>query len=453
MIAPRLAMFSAAGWVAAAYILQQMLRLGTSIILAWLLAPELLGIMLLINTLRTGVELLTDVGVGQSIVNSPRGNEPSFYNTAWTVQIIRGFVLFFVALGLSGPVSEIYEDNALHSLLSTVAPIFIVAGFMSTSRFLLQKRMEIRKLALFDLTVAIVGAIVQIAMVVYSPTIWALIWGLLVTSAISTVASFCIIDWRSHKVQWDGDAARSILHFGKWIFFSTLIYFLAMNFDRLYFADAIPIALLGVYGIARTFSETVMLLFQRIASLLIFPRISASDLRGADLRRAIASMRLVILLVIAAGLALSLAVADEFIFMVYDQRYHAAAFFLTVLLFGTWFSILATMSDAMIMGIGKPSGVAISNGAKLAVIVGALPFVLANYGINFALAVFIIAEVARYGALMWQTRREGIGFTRQDMIATITFIILIFVFRELSMLIGFTGGVSEWISQATASYD
>ena len=447
-ITPRVALLGSAGWVTGAYLLQQVLRLGTSIVLAWLLAPELLGIMLLINTLRTGVELLTDVGIGQSIVNNPRGNDPAFYNTAWTVQIIRGFVLFVLAFALSVPVAEMYENSELKTLLPVVAPIFVIAGFMSTSRFLLQKRMEVRKLASFDLALAVVGAVVQIALAAYSPTIWALIWGLLITSAISTVASFFIIDWRNHKLQWDVSAAKSILHFGKWIFLSTLIYFLAMNFDRLYFADVIPIALLGVYGIARTFSETVMLLFARLGNLLIFPKISASEQRGADLRRSVGPMRLATLLVVAAGLAIGMALADEFIFLVYDQRYHAAGFFLTVLLFGTWFSILATMSDAMMMGVGKPSGVAISNGFKLVVLIATLPFVLAQYGINAALAIFVVAEMARYASLMWLKRSAGIGFTRQDILATIVFIILVFVFREITMLIGITGGISEWISQA-----
>jgi O-antigen/teichoic acid export membrane protein len=444
----RLGLFGTAGWVTAAFMLQQIIRLGASIILAWLLAPGLLGTMLLINTLRTGVELLTDVGVGQSIVNNNRGNEPAFYNTAWTIQIIRGVVLTIIALALSMPVAQMYDDTALRYLLPVVAPIFIISGFMSPSRFLLQKRMEIGKLATFDLVVGVAGAAVQIALAAYSPTIWSLIWGLLITTAMSSIASFFIIDWRDHKLHWDMDAAKSIVHFGKWIFVSTLIYFFAMNFDRLYFAEAIPIALLGVYGIARTFSETGMQLFHRISNLLIFPKISASLLRGAELRRSIGPMRMIMLLIIATGLAVGISVADEFIFLVYDERYEAAGFFLTVLLIGTWFAILASISDAMMMGLGKPSSVAISNGAKLAVIVVLLPFLLAKFGINAALAVFVLAEVVRYAALMWQKRQQGIGFARQDIIATAVFLFLAFAFREFTMLVGLTGGVSAWIMQA-----
>ena len=451
-ISSKLALFGSAGWVTGAFILQQILRLGTSILLAWLLAPELLGTMVLINTLRTGVELLTDVGLGQSIVSNPRGNEPAFYNTAWTIQIVRGVALTIIALVLSIPAAELYDNAALRYLLPWVAPIFIIAGGMSTSRFLLQKRMEVRKLANFDLGVAIAGSAVQIALAAYSPTIWALIWGLLLSTAITVMASFYIIDWRDHKIMWDKDAAKSILHFGKWIFVSTLIYFLAMNFDRLYFANAIPIALLGVYGIARTFSETGMMLFQRISNLLIFPKISASALRGADLRRSIGPTRMILILFIATGLAMGIALADSFIYTVYDERYHAAGFFLTVLLVGTWFSTLATISDSIMMGVGKPSGVAFSNGAKLAVIVALLPYLLANYGINAALAVFVLAEVVRYVILMWQKRSQGIGFARQDIIATVIFIALALLFREVTMLVGLTGGIYDWIIQAQTAH-
>ena len=449
---PKLRLFGAAGWVTLAFIIQQALRLGSSIILAWLLAPELLGTMLLINTLRIGVELLTDVGLGQSIVNNPRGGEPAFYNTAWTIQILRGFFLFFVALALTVPIAALYENQELKYLLPAVAPIFIITGVMSTSRFLLQKRMEVRKLATFDLFVSIAGAVVQIAIAVYSPTIWGLIAGMLASSAVTVITSFYLIDWRDHKLQWDKDAVTAILLFGKWIFLSTLIYFLATNFDRLYFADAIPIALLGVYGIARTFSETIMLLFQRIGSLVIFPKISASALRGAELRISIGPMRMALLLVLATGLALGISVADAFIFLVYDERYQAAGFFLTVLLFGTWFSTLATISDAMMMGVGKPSGVAFSNGIKLVILVSTLPSVLANFGINAAMGVFVLVEIVRYAALMLQKRSQGIGFARQDIIATTVFVALAFLFRELSGIVGLTGGVSAWIAQASVSY-
>lgn len=446
----RRSLLGAAGWVSATFIAQQTLRLVSNVVLAWLLAPALLGTMLLINTLRTGGELLTDVGVGQSIVNNPSGNEPAFYNTAWTIQIVRGLILFALAIALTVPIARLYGKAELLILLPAVAPIFIITGLTSPARFLLQKRLEVRKLALFDLAAALFGTAVQIGLALYTPTIWALVWGLLIGTAGPAVASFFLIDWRSHRLRWEKEAVRAVLHFGKWVFLSSLIYFLAMNFDRLYFADAIPIALLGVYGIARTFADTITLLFQRMGSLLIFPKVSASQQRGFDLQRAIRPIRLATLLVAATGLALAVALADRFIYLIYDERYHAAGFFLSILLVGSWFGILATMADAMMMGVGKPSGVALSNGTKLVVIAVALPLLLPRYGMNAALFTFVIADAVRYAMLAWRKRGVGLSFLRQDAALTLFFLVLIFLFREATMLAGLTEGVGSWLAQVGA---
>ena len=111
---------------------------------------------------------------------------------------------------------------------------------------------------------------------------------------------------------------------------------------------------------------------------------------------------------------MGIALADEFIYLVYDQRYHAAGFFLTALLFGTWFAILWNHGGcAVMMGVGKPSGVAFSNSAKLAILAVTLPLVLTRYGINAALAVFILAEATRYVVLLFRQRSAGIAFTRR----------------------------------------
>ncbi|MGB7409129.1 MAG: oligosaccharide flippase family protein [Pontixanthobacter sp.] len=451
-VRPRAALFGQMGWIGSTYFLQQAIRLGSSIVLAWLLAPELLGTMLLINTLRTGGELLTDVGIGQSIVNNKNGAKTEFYNTAWTIQIIRGVILFAITVALAGPIAGAYDNPELLVLLPAVAPIFLLTGFTAPARFLLQKGLQVRKLAMFDLGIAILATLVQIGLAWVMPNIWALIWGLLIGTALSAMGSYLLMDWRSLRPAWNGDAARAVLHFGKWVFAASIIYFLAMNFDRLYFADAIPFAMLGIYGIARTFSDTIMQLFQRVGHLLIFPKISASADRGGDLVQSVGGLRRAALVVVAFGLAAGVALADQFIYLAYDDRYRAAGFFLPVLLIGTWFGILATMADAMMMGVGKPSGVAFSNGAKLAIIVIALPFVLPRYGLNAALAVFVAAEAVRYLVLALQNRLLGMGFTRQDIALTALFGGFIVMFRELTMMLGLTGGVDEWVALAQVSH-
>lgn len=436
--------------MAGPFMISQLIRLVSNVVLAWFLAPQLLGVMLLINTLRTGAELLTDVGVGQSIVSHRLGGEPDFYNTAWTIQIIRGFALFIVALAFTIPIAKLYDDEQFLVILPVMAPIFLFTGFTSPARFLLQKQLEVRTQSIFDMVIGVFGAIIQISLAWFIPNIWSLIFGSLLATAISMVGSYLIMDWRTLRIRLHKQSVGSILSFGKWIFLSSLVYFLSMNFDRLYFSDVIPFAILGVYGIARTFADTIMLLFSRLSYMIVFPMISSTTSRGDDLRRRIFPIRLRLLACVAVGLALSVAVADEFIGLVYDARYRDAGIIMTILLLGTWFGILATMADAIMMGVSKPAGIAFANAAKLLAIAICLPIVFGHYGFAGCLFVLVLAECLRYIVLMLGKRRNGLGFSWQDVAMTVCFFVLVVIFREMTMIIGVTDGLSGWLEQLEA---
>ena len=136
-----------------------------------------------------------------------------------------------------------------------IALTFLFTGFQSASSALLQKQGSVARISAFEVGVAIISLAAHVALALITPTIWALVLGSVVTSAAALVASYLIIPGVRHRFIIDRASAREILFFGKWIFLSSIIYFLAMNYDRLYFAKQIPLALLGVYGIARSMAD------------------------------------------------------------------------------------------------------------------------------------------------------------------------------------------------------
>ena len=90
----RFAVLKGVGWTVGAYGVGQLVRLLTNVVLARLLAPELFGIMVIVNSLRTGVDLISDVGIGQNIVQNKNADKADFYNTAWSLQLVRGLLLW-----------------------------------------------------------------------------------------------------------------------------------------------------------------------------------------------------------------------------------------------------------------------------------------------------------------------------------------------------------------------
>ncbi|MEM9567949.1 MAG: oligosaccharide flippase family protein, partial [Cyanobacteria bacterium P01_E01_bin.34] len=92
-------------WTVAAFGSQQVLRFASNLILTRLLIPEFFGLMALVNSLRLGLELFSDVGIGQNIIQSPRGEDPLFLNTAWSIQIIRGILLWLACWAIAQPIA------------------------------------------------------------------------------------------------------------------------------------------------------------------------------------------------------------------------------------------------------------------------------------------------------------------------------------------------------------
>jgi O-antigen/teichoic acid export membrane protein len=446
---PRLAALQQVGWVTGSYAFSQVTRLATNVVLAKLLAPQLFGIMLIINTLRTGLELLSDIGISHNIISNPRGDEPTFFNTAFTLQVIRGFALGALALVFAGPVVRIYDRPELSVLVPLMSILFILSGLQAPSRFLMVKHGEVKAYALSDIFLGIGSFALNVGLALYTPTIWALFIGLILTSTLQTVVTHVLMPRGVLKFQLDRACIGQITSFGKWVFLSSLIYFLAMNYDRLYFAKAVPFAVLGIYGVARTFSDAAAQLVQRIGDMIIYPKIAATQQDGPALRQFLAPARGRMLMLIAIGLSIVVAGSDQIIILLYDQRYHAAAFMLPVLLASIWFSILATLGDSVLMGTRRPAHTARANFAKFVFTCAGLPLALHYDGMVAALFVIASADIVRYALQTMSQRAQGVSFIRQDAVLTLAIMAMIVVWRILFTAVGLVPSLSAWWGYGT----
>ena len=116
-------------WTVGGFGASQAVRVATNIILTRLLAPELFGLMVIVNTLRTGVELFSDIGISQNIVYSHRADDPSFYNTAWTLRIIRSVGMFFMLVIIAIPTARFYDFPTLAYILPFTGMALLILGF------------------------------------------------------------------------------------------------------------------------------------------------------------------------------------------------------------------------------------------------------------------------------------------------------------------------------------
>ncbi|NUT01579.1 MAG: oligosaccharide flippase family protein [Sphingomonas sp.] len=428
-------------WTTMAFGVIQVLRLVNNVVLARLLSPPLLGLMLIVNSIRTGVELLSDVGINQNIVSNRQGHTPEFYDTAWTIMAIRGVVLGAACFALAGFFARFFDKPDLRTILPVIALTFVFTGFQSASSALLQKQGSVARISAVEVGVAVISLAAHVALALITPTIWALVLGSVITSAASLVASYLIIPGVRHRFILDRASAREIIFFGKWIFLSSIIYFLAMNYDRLYFAKQIPLALLGVYAIARSMADMLTSLVDKTGNMVLFPHVASMQSTAPEVRARLLHSRRTMLLLVAIGLAGMVAVSDAVIRLLYDSRYETAAEILPLLLLGVWVAILCKVNDSVLLGMARPAYTAIANGAKLLTFVVGIPFAFLYYGLMGAIVVLNAGEVVRYVVLWLFSRRKHLAFGRDDLALTIFFLIAVVGIREVLSRTGLTSGI------------
>ncbi|BCH27654.1 oligosaccharide flippase family protein [Mesorhizobium sp. L-8-3] len=399
-------------WTIGTYGLSVGLRFGSNIVLSRLVVPEVFGIMLVINTLRNGIELISDVGIGQNIVHNSAGEKQRFLDTAWTIQILRGAVLFSILFVAAAPLGKLYELPA--SAIQFSALTLVIMGAASISIYIMQRRLQIVRLNLFDLAMDFVSVALVVGLALYSPTIWSLILANVLAAAIRTVATYMLPHARNWFA-WQPDYARQILSFGKWIYLASLLSFLCASFDKLYLGQSIPLALLGIYGIARNVADLPGALISRLGHSLVFPMIAREqDRPRSELRRHLSPLRLKLLLACALAMGFGTAFADYAVRIVYDERYHEAGWMLPVLLIGVWGAILCSINEYALLGVGKPLYGAAGNMAKLACLVVGIPLGLHVAGLLGAIVVLALSDVCRYFLILFGQRREHVSFFLQD---------------------------------------
>lgn len=426
------------------YGISQILRFSGNLILTRLLFPELFGLMSLAQVFLIGLELFSDLGIGVSIVQSKRGDEHRFLNTAWTLQIIRGFLLWICTFIIAFPASQFYGEPKLLWLIPILGTNTLLGGLRSTSVFTINRHLHVITQTIFELLNQIVVLSVMIGWALVSPTIWAMIVGNLCAGIFSVIYSYFLDrnlydESFRHRFLIEAEAFREIFNFGKWIFLSTMIFFLSSQTDRLILGRLFPIELLGVYTIAFTLANIPTEIHNAISSKVLYPAFSKmASLSRRDFREKLVSYRWYIVIPMAIFLGLLAGLGDLIVSFLYDERYQQATWMFSVLVLGVWPKILMQSVDKSLLAYGKPKYQTMASLSTFIWLIVSIPMAF-NSALGELGALLAIASSGIPGWLaisfgLWREKFLALG---QDIIATLTLALTLVI----TLLLRFSAGL------------
>lgn len=257
------------------HIITTVLRLASTLIVTRLLAPEIFGLFALIITFQIILTLITDFGIRDLILTSKDPKDTRFLQTCWTVQVVRGLMIYGFILTLSGVIyllqqngalgaESVYAASALPAALAVSGFAMVLQGCESVNLHVYAREMRFRRITTLSLVFAVVTPGITILIAWHYPTVWALVIAGLLGGCLKLALTYRLFDGVPMRFCWDRTHRVAIFDRGKWILGRSGLHILTSEADRLVLSAFLPDVLFGQYFVAKQIFTVPVALIQKL---------------------------------------------------------------------------------------------------------------------------------------------------------------------------------------------
>ncbi|WP_136442060.1 oligosaccharide flippase family protein [Pacificoceanicola onchidii] len=386
----------------------QVIRLASNLILTRLLFPEAFGLMALVMVFLMGLGQFSDVGVTPAILQSKRGDDRDFLNTAWTIQVIRGFGLWLVACAAAFPMAWIYDEPQLTQLLPVAALTLLIAGFKPTRMDTANRHLLLGRVTVIDMGVQLIGVVVAVILAWLTGSVWALVISGVIGGIAEVLINGAFLPGERNRFRWEKPAAQELINFGKWVFLATIAGFLFSQADKILIGKYLSLDTFGVYNIGFFLAAFPMLLGGMVTRKILIPIYretppSESPQNFAKLRKMRFAVTAMLMLMVAVFASLGVWLVG----LMYDPRYALAGPVVVLLACAQMPMLIVMTYDQAALAAGDSKRFFVLAAVRAALMIGCLLAGLEMSGLLGAIIGQGAAFTLAYPVVVWLARRMG----------------------------------------------
>jgi PST family polysaccharide transporter len=221
------------------------LGLGSTMILARLLAPADFGLLAMVSAITGFVVMFRDAGLSMATIQRPQITHAQVSTLFWLNLALSAAVMLVVA-ALAPGIAWFYKEPRLTLIALALAATFLIGGLTFQHRALLRRQLRFRDLAVIEVVAMIAGIGTSVAMAFAGFGYWSLVGGNAVNSASICLAVWMCSGWRP-GLPVRGSGAGEMLRFGGTLTLSHTLTYLIKNADNVILGFVAGPTLLGFY--------------------------------------------------------------------------------------------------------------------------------------------------------------------------------------------------------------
>ncbi len=415
----------AGAWAGGGHVTGQLMRLGGNLVLTRLLMPEAFGLMAVISALVLTLNLVFDMGSGPVIVQSKRGSEQEFLNTAWTLQIIRGLVIwsFAILVALSIGFGEshdlfkqgsVYDDTRLPLLIMVTTFSMVLIGLGSVNGKLAERNLDLGKVTAIDFGAQLISTATMIVAAALTRSIWSLVIGTLVAAGFRCALSHILLPGPPARLRLERQALNELISKGKWVMVSSVLSLIALTGDRLLLSGLFDGTTMGLYSIAFGLAGIATSAVSATLGKVMLPGFSEIIReRPHELQATYRKFQQLTDLCVGTLAGFMFLASDMIIGILYDARYHGAAHICAMLSLGA-IGTRFLVAEQIYMAMGRTELLPAATLPRVVVLLAGLPIGYTLAGLNGALIAIVLSSFVQWPIAIWFRAKHGLNQIRND---------------------------------------
>lgn len=321
------------------------------LVLARLLSPDDFGLLAIASIVIDILTRITNFGMIPALVQRAEADD-KHYNIAWTVGILRALLIAGVTILAAPLIAQFFAEPRAANIIQFLAirPLIDAAASIKVAK--LTRNLHFRSLTFIELPKALANTIIAIALAPWMG-VWALVAGTLAGSIAYLIVSYLLAPHRP-RFSVDFNAARSLIRYGQWVFFTSLIAMAGQTVLRLVISRQLGATELGLYYLAASLAFLPADVASEVVGEVAFPFYARlqTDVWQASL--AFRSMLTSVLALLLPALSLLIALAPSLVENLLGSHWTGTAPIIQVLALANIVGLLGETIAPILNGTGRP---------------------------------------------------------------------------------------------------
>ncbi len=249
------------------------LLLARNLMIARLISVEDYGVATTFALTMALVEMSTQFGLQQQIVQDADGDDPHFQAVMQGFQVLRGVTAGVLMFALAGPIAAFLNipDVAWAYQVMALMPILRALQHFDIHRF--SRSMKYGPMLLTGVIPAAVSLAAIFPLALWMTDYRVMLFALLLQEALGVLTSHVLAS-RPYRLAFDRAIIARSLSFGWPLLLNGLLLFLVMQGDKLIVGRQLGMAALGVFGMGITLTLTPTLILAKSTQSFFLPQLS-----------------------------------------------------------------------------------------------------------------------------------------------------------------------------------